>query len=87
MVEGWSVKGSGFFPPFSYWWFCLAESTILVADILIFMYIVPNFRREIADKAQGKIELTIGNIMDSSYALFCYTDLHKKERGKKKGGN
>ena len=50
------------------------------------MCIVPNFKKKIADPSTSKIELAIGNIMNSSHALFCYTYLPKKERGEKRKG-
>lgn len=48
------------------------------------------FQEENCRRSTSKIELAIGNIMDSSYVLFCYTYLPKKDKGKKKerkGGN
>lgn len=81
------MKGSGVCPPFSMLTALAAESTRLVADTLIFMYIVPSFKREVAGHAQQA--RTRHRQRDGGRdALSCYTYLSKKERGKgKRGGS
>lgn len=89
MLEGWSMKGcGGVCPPtshlpFSCWWLWLAESTRLVADILIFMYTVPNFKRKVSGQAQ-QARARYRQCDGGCYALSCYTYLSKKERGERR---
>lgn len=73
------------FPFHTAGWFCLLESTILVAVILIFMYTVPNFKRTKAERAE-QTGLAVGSEVGDSYTLFLLHLLPKKE-GVREGSN
>lgn len=78
MAEGWSTKATDSFYSFFILMALSGRVYKVVADILIFIYLVPDLKRKIAGKSQLKWTCYRSSVASSHF--FCYTYLSEKKK-------
>lgn len=82
MAEGWSTKATDSFYSFFILMGLSGRVYKVVADILIFIYLVPNLKRKIAGKSQLKWTCYRSSVDSSPF--FCYNYLSEKKKKERK---